>query len=138
MVLLIAIAHCIPVLLVAVLTNSRTTTTGVAVISAAAGALTGNPIYIALDVSAVAVAWWFCFQAITPSERKGKTARVVSGFIEDVMSLVVGFGTLAAIFFGGLWIYNTFFGVCSNTNLDRLKITDEECQVQFQGKKPQN
>ena len=134
--LLIAIAHSIPVLIVAALTNSRSTTTAVAVLSAAAGALTGNPIYIALDVGAVAIAWWFCFHAITPSQRTSKAARVVSGLIEDVFSLVVVFGTLAALFFGGLWIYSTYFGTCSNANLARLNLTDAECQIQLQGKKP--
>jgi len=72
MVLLIALVPAVVVILIAVGTKSKTKTTVVALIVAALGIFTGNPAYTALDVVAVALAYWlamsFLGNTIKPAE----------------------------------------------------------------------
>lgn len=64
MIILIALIPALGVFLVAATTANKSTTTVAALIAAAIGVFTGNPIYMALDVGCVIVVYWFSMFAM--------------------------------------------------------------------------
>lgn len=64
MILLIAIIPAVVVFFIAVGTGSKVKTTFAALIAAALGVITGNPIYMALDVAAVGLAYWLAMKVV--------------------------------------------------------------------------
>lgn len=67
-VLFIAALHAVPVVLIAVVSGSRVAVFVTACVSAAVGVLTGNPLYIAIDLIFVAFATYLTWPAIHPDK----------------------------------------------------------------------
>jgi len=64
MILLIALIPAVVVFLIAVGTESKVKTSVAALIAAAIGVVTGNPIYMALDIAAVGLAYWLAMTVV--------------------------------------------------------------------------
>jgi hypothetical protein len=69
MVYLIALLHGVPVLVVGLASNSKSRAIYTAIFMATLGAITGNPVYMAIDLLAVGLALWFCLAASDESSQ---------------------------------------------------------------------
>ena len=118
----IALLHGFFVLIISEMTHSKAAIACAAVVAAAAGVLTGNPIYIALDLLCVAVATYFCWtaldtqhhrtpQEIAAAEERARLERIKveeatvgrNKAIADFFQAVVVLGGIAVFFFWKFW-----------------------------------
>lgn len=132
MYLLIALAHAIPVLVVAAMGGSKVATGLTAAVMVAVGAFTGSPAYTAVDLVAVAVATWFGWKfLLSPNSRSKPTEPSVPGrlgsWARGALSTVLSVVAVLAV--AGLAIigYNRFLGECADSKLVRFNMTYEQC-----------
>lgn len=67
MLYLIALLHAVPVLVIGLASNSKSRAIYTAIFMATIGVITGNPVYMAIDLLAVGLALWFCLAVIDES-----------------------------------------------------------------------
>jgi multisubunit Na+/H+ antiporter MnhC subunit len=132
---LLALAHAIPVFIVAVSTNSKPAVIGTAIIMGLIGALTGSPLYIGLDLAAVSIGAWLSLTGISNTNSKpsnkpqSKAAYVAKGAANDLAQAIIIFAICFAAIGAFVIIYNRFIGECSDSKIESMGISFQECRA---------
>lgn len=129
MYLLIALAHAIPVLVVAAMGGSKVATGLTAAVMVAVGAFTGSPAYTAVDLVAVVVATWFGWKfLLSPNSRSKPTEPGrLGGWARGALSTVLSVAAVLAVVGLAIIGYNRYLGECADSKLVQFNMTSEQC-----------
>ena len=127
-ILLIALIPAVAVIVTRMVTDSKLWTTMAALVAAAIGIFTGNPIYALLDLAVVAVAYWMAMGSLLEDDRTERQVKVrlaeasaegqSSNTHQPTKSLHSGnntFGALVLVGIVGYLVYLLFFASKPNT-----------------------